>query len=156
MIVSRLCLIILMTAVCEVVGLAQSPPKITLSRADKPYLPLETIKTTPAYAEIVLRRAELESEIESLLIGYTEEFPKVREIRREMEVLKTEFSRLSAVKPAEIAKLSAALGKLLVRKAALETDWWSLRQKYDDNHADVKRAKRRVEIYETAIKSILE
>jgi hypothetical protein len=149
--------IFLMTAICAAASLAQSAPKITtLPRADKSYIPLETIRLTPAYAEIVLRRAELESELESLLIGYTEEFPKVKEIRFEMETLKKEFSRLSAVKPAEVSKLTAAMGKLVVRKSALETDLWSLRKKYDDNHADVKRAKRRVEIYETAIKSILE
>jgi hypothetical protein len=136
---------------------AQSSPKITtLPRADKSYLPLETIKLTPAYAEIVLRRAELESELESRLVGYTEEFPKVKETRYEMDTLKREFSRLSSVKPLEMAKLTSALGKLLVRRATLETDLWSLRQKYDDNHTDVKRAKRRMEIYETAVRSILD
>lgn len=156
MIVSRLCLILLVTAGCAAAGLAQNPPKITLSKTEKPYLPLEIIKSTPAYAEIVLRRAELESELESLLISYTEEFPKVKAIRYEMESLKNEFSRVSALKPAEASKLNSALGKLLVRKAGLETDLWSLRQKYDDNHTDVKRAKRKVEIYEKAVKSIIE
>jgi hypothetical protein len=136
---------------------AQTAPRVTtLPRADKSYLPLETIKLTPAYAEIVLRRAELESELESLLISYTEDYPKVKEIRFEMETLKKEFSRLSAVKPVEVSKLSAALGKLVVRRASLETDLWALRQKYDDNHIDVKRAKRRLEIYERAVKSIIE
>ncbi|HEX8639435.1 MAG TPA: hypothetical protein VF692_15300, partial [Pyrinomonadaceae bacterium] len=95
-------------------------------------------------------------EVESLLIGYTEEFPKVKELRFEMESLKKEFSRLSGVDPVERSKLSSALGKLLVRKAGHETDLWSLRQKYDDNHPEVKRAKRRVEIYENSIKAILE
>ena len=153
---SKFCLIAFFLAIGAASGFAQSPQKITLSRADKPYLPLETIKTTAAYAEIVLRRAELESEVESLLIGYTEEFPKIKELRYEMETLKREFTRLSGVKPAEAGKLTSALGRLIVRKAAHETDVWSLRQKYDDNYPDVKRAKRRVEIYENAVKSILE
>lgn len=157
MTVLRICLIMLILAFGAASGFAQSAPKVTtLPRADKSYLPLETIKLTSAYAEIVLRRAELESELESLLVAYTEEFPKVKEIRFEMEILKREFSRLSSVKPLEMAKLSSALGKLLVRRAGLETDLWSLRQKYDDNHTDVKRAKRRVEIYETAVRSILD
>ena len=158
MIVSKLLLIISITVICAAAGFSQSPPKVTtLLRADKSYLPLEVIKSTPAYAEIVLRRAELESELESFLVGYTEEFPKVKEIRYEMETLKKEFSRLSGlIKPAEMSKLSPALGKLLVRKATLETDLWSLRLKYADDHTDVKRAKRRVEIYETAVKSIIE
>ena len=158
MTLSRFCLIALLLTAGAGASLAQNTQKITsVPRADKSYLPLEVIKSTPAYAEIVLRRAELESELESFLIGYTEEFPKVKEIRYEMETLKKEFSRLSGlIKPAEMSKLSPALGKLLVRKASLETDLWSLRQKYADDHSDVKRAKRRVEIYETAVKSIIE
>jgi uncharacterized protein involved in exopolysaccharide biosynthesis len=144
-------------ATTPILCFAQSTPKVTtVSRADKSYLTLDAIKSTPAYAEIVLRRAELEAEVESLLIGYTEEFPKVKELRFEMESLKKEFSRLSGVDPVERSKLSSALGKLLVRKAGHETDLWSLRQKYDDNHPEVKRAKRRVEIYENSIKAILE
>lgn len=153
----RLLFLFILIAAAPLHYFAQSPPKvINLPRADKSYLPLETIKLTPAYAEIVLRRAELESELESLLISYTEEFPKVKEIRFEMETLKKEFSRLSAVKPIEVSKLSAAMGKLVVRRASLETDLWALRLKYDDNHVEVKRAKRRLEIYERAVKSIIE
>ncbi|MCU1288360.1 MAG: hypothetical protein JWN60_589, partial [Acidobacteria bacterium] len=60
-----------------------------------------------------------------------------------------------SVKSAESAKLTLALGKLLVRKAELETDLWNFRGKYDENHAEVKRAKRKVEIYEASIKEIL-
>jgi hypothetical protein len=115
----------------------------------------QTMKSTPAFAEVILRKTELESELESLLISYTEEFPKVKAIRFELEILKKQIERLAAVKSAESAKLTLALGKLLVRKAELETDLWNLRGKYDENHAEVKRAKRKVEIYEASIKEIL-
>jgi hypothetical protein len=115
----------------------------------------QTMKSTPAFAEVILRKTELESELESLLISYTEDFPKVKAIRFELEILKKQIERLAAVKSAESAKLTLALGKLLVRKAELETDLWNLRGKYDENHAEVKRAKRKVEIYEASIKEIL-
>jgi hypothetical protein len=111
--------------------------------------------SSPAFAEVILRKTELESELESLLISYTEDFPKVKAIRFELEILKKQIERLAAVKSAESAKLTLALGKLLVRKAELETDLWNLRGKYDENHAEVKRAKRKVEIYEASIKEIL-
>lgn len=113
------------------------------------------LKSSPAYAEIALRRTELRAEVESLLITYTEEFPKVRESRFELDVLDKELIRLLSVKPADSVKLTLALGKLIVRKAELETDFWSLQKKYGDEHPEVKRARRKVEIYENSIKEIL-
>jgi predicted nucleic acid-binding Zn-ribbon protein len=113
------------------------------------------VKSSPAFAEIILRKTELEAELESLLVSYTEDFPKIKEIRFEMDSLKKGLERLSAVKAAESSKLTLALGKLMVRKAELETDLWNLRKKYDDNHPEAKRAKRKIEIYELAIREIL-
>lgn len=113
------------------------------------------VKSSAAFAEIILRKTELEAELESLLINYTEEFPKVKEMRFESDSLKRAIERLALVKSAEASKLTSALGKLMVRKAELETDLWNLRKKYDDNHPEVKRAGRKIAIYESAIKEIL-
>ena len=114
-----------------------------------------TFKSSPAFAEVILRKTELEAELESLLISYTEEFPKVKEIRFETEALKKAILLISAIKIDESSKLTLALGKLMVRRAELETDLWNLRKKYDDNHPDVKRARRKITIYESAIREIL-
>jgi hypothetical protein len=113
------------------------------------------LTSSPAYAEVLLRRTELESDLEALIIDYTEEFPKVKEIRQTLGFLKRESDRLAAVKPAEASKLTLALGKLIVKKVELETDVWNLMKTYNDAHPEVKRAKRKVEIYEAAIKEIL-
>ena len=43
----------------------------------------------------------------------------------------------------------------MVRKVEAEVDLWRLQQSYADGHPDVKRAKRRLEIFEKAIKEIL-
>ena len=115
----------------------------------------QSLKSSPAFAEIVLRQTELRADLESLLISYTEEFPKVGELRFEIDALGRETQRLAAVKTADNSKLTLALGKLLVRKAELETDLWSLQRSYNAEYPDVKRAKRKVEIYENAIKEIL-
>lgn len=113
------------------------------------------VTASPAYAELLLRRTELESELESLTVEYTDEFPKVQESRQSLVLIRRESERLARVKPAEAGKLTLALGKLIVRKIELEIDMWNLLRSYREEHPDVKRAKKRVDIYETAIKEIL-
>lgn len=114
------------------------------------------LRSSPAFAEIILRKTELQSELESLLIAHTEEFPRVKELRYEISALDKSIEKLSAIKTADSVKLTPALGKLVVRKAELETDYRSLQSKYGDEHPEVKRAKRKVEVYEDAIKEILQ
>jgi predicted nuclease with TOPRIM domain len=121
-----------------------------------PTTDFQAIKSSPAFAEVLLRKTELLSELESLLLEYTEEYPKVKELRFEAALVQKELDRLLAVNPAEASKLTTALGKLMVRKTELEVVLWSLRKEYNDEHPDVKRAKRKAEIYEAAIKEILQ
>lgn len=115
----------------------------------------QMIKSSPAYAELLLRKTERESELEEFLIDYTEEFPKVKEIRFEIGLLQKEMDKITAVNASESGKLTLALGKLIVRKTELETDLWNLRRQYPDDHPEVKRARRKIEVYEKAIKEIL-
>jgi uncharacterized protein involved in exopolysaccharide biosynthesis len=114
------------------------------------------IKSSPAYAEVLLRKTELLSELESLLVEYTEDYPKVKELRFETGSLQKELDTLLAINPSESSKLSAALGKLMVRKCELSTDLWTLQKEFNDQHPNVKRAKRRLEIFEASIKDILQ
>lgn len=113
------------------------------------------VKATPAYAELLLEKTELESEIESLSIEYTDEFPKIKEARFKLAALQKEMDRMLAVKPADTGKLTVALGKLLTKKLDVETELWALRIKYNEEHPEVKRGKRKLEIFEAAIKEIL-
>ena len=115
----------------------------------------QTIKSSPAYAELLLRKTERAAELEELLLDYTEEFPRVKQIRFELNLIQKEMDKVSAVNVAEAGKLSLALGKLLVRKIELEVDLWNLKIQYNDDQADVKRAKRKIEIYDKAVKEIL-
>lgn len=114
----------------------------------------DAVRSSPAFAEVLLKRTELESELESLLLDYTDEYPRVKEIRYSLTVLKRDMDKIAATKPADTGKLTLALGKLMIKRMELETDLWELLQTYKDEHPDVKRAKRRVEIYERAIKEI--
>lgn len=115
----------------------------------------QTFRSTPAYAELLLKRTELSSELEALILEYTEDYPKVKDIRHGLTLIERESTRMSRIKPADISRLTLALGKLLSRKIDLEIDLWNLQKNLKDEHPDVRRAKRKVEIYETAIAEIL-
>ena len=112
-------------------------------------------KATTAYAELLLRKTERESELEEFLLDYTEEFPKVKELRFELDLLSKEMDKILAVNASEAGKLTLALGKLIVRKTELEVDVWNLKRQYSDDHLEVKRARRKLETFEKAIKEIL-
>lgn len=129
---------------------AQTTPKvISLKTLPSPQ------KSSPAYAEVLLRKTERESELEELLINYTDEFPKVKELRLEISLLQLEMDKILDVNGADTSRLTLALGKLIVRTIELKTDLWNLRRQYSDDHIEVKRARRKIEIYDKAVKEIL-
>lgn len=111
------------------------------------------VKSTAAYAELLLRRAELESDIESFLESYTEEFSKVKEAKYQLALVNKDLARL--LNETETGKLTEALGKLLVRKNELETEVWALQNQYNKEYPQVKRAQRKLLSFQNAIKEIL-
>ena len=143
-------MVFIITSTCR----AQSTVKIAAPKTLS-VLTAQAVKYSPAYAELLLRKTERESELEEFLIDYTEEFPKVKEIRFEIGLLQKEADKIVALNASEAGKLTLALGKLIVRKTELETDLWNLRRQYADDHPEVKRARRKIEVYEKAIKEIL-
>lgn len=113
------------------------------------------IRASAAYAEVLLRKTELEADLESYLADYTEENPKVVDARHEIGILIRDIDRIYAVRPTEIGKLTLALGKLIVKRAALETDLLRVQRNYSADHPEVRRAKKRVQIFDKSIKEIL-
>jgi len=150
--IKNLLFILVLILSTAVYSFAQNNTKKDAASLNKP----EIAKSSPAYAEVLLRKTELLSELESLLVEYTEDYPKVKELRFETGALQKELDTLLAVNPAESSKLSAALGKLMVRKCELNTDLWILLKEYNDQHPNVKRARRKLEIFEASIKDILQ
>ena len=114
------------------------------------------IKATSAYAEVLLRRVELESELAELLVTYTEEFPRVQEHRFELRLIKSEIVRFAKMPASDASKMTLALGKLIVRRATLATDYWVKSKKYGVDHPAVKKAKQRRDIFDRAIDDILQ
>jgi hypothetical protein len=113
------------------------------------------IRSSAAYAEVILRKTELQADLESFLPDYTDTNPKILDLRFEIGALDKALEKIYGVKPSETAKLTLALGKLLVKRASTETELARLLRSYTNEQKDVKRAKRRVEIYDAAIKEIL-
>lgn len=132
---------------------AQKPAVVDKTAADSKQA--STTTSSAAHAELLLRKTELQAELESLVLDYTEDYPKVKEIRFELTLFDRDLARLSKVKPADASKLTVALGKLMLRRIELEVDLWKLQQTYKDEHPDVKRTKRKIEIFESSVNQIL-
>jgi len=115
----------------------------------------QAVRSSPAYAEVLLRKTELEADVEALLMDYTEDFPKIQEDRNALTIIDAEIKKLFAVNSGDRSKLTLALGKLMVRKVEVETELWRLRKQYKDDHPEVKRAKKKAEIFERAVNEIL-
>lgn len=118
--------------------------------------PYRALRSTPAYSEVLLKETELRAEVEALLGEYTEEYPKLKESRFALGLAQKEKARLLMIAPLESEKLTLSLGRIMVRKVDAEVDLWRLQQSLADSHPDVKRAKRKVEVFEAAIKEILD
>lgn len=112
-------------------------------------------KASAAFAEVRLRKAELDAELESGLSEYTAEHPKVKEAKAGLMLLQKEMDRLANAPASSVERMSAALGKLMVKKVEAESDLLRLLENLQPAHPDAKRARRKVEIYESAIKEVL-
>jgi uncharacterized protein involved in exopolysaccharide biosynthesis len=113
------------------------------------------IKSSPAFAEVLLRKTELAADLDALSEQYTEQNPRIVDLRFEIAALDRSLEKIYGVKPSETGKLTLALGKLIIKKAELETNLNRLTRSYNKDHPEVKRAKRRVEIFENSINEIL-
>lgn len=133
---------------------AQTNKKVSVQTNSAPAAQ-EANRRTPAFAEVLLRQTELESDLEDLLASYTEDYPKVKETRYELDLINKDLAKILAVNVAENSKLTLALGKLIIRRDTLETDLWTLRARYGDEHPDVKRASRKAAIFEKAVREIM-
>ena len=133
----------------SVVGLSQAT-KRTASVPDS-----GSYRGSAAYAEVLLRKTELQADLEALSADYTDTNPKLIDTRFEIAVLEKEIARLAAVPTADSQKLTLGLGKLMVKKAELETELNRLNRGFSKEHPEVKRQTKRVELFDAAINDIL-
>lgn len=115
----------------------------------------KAIKSSPAYSALVLQRTGIKAELEEMLVTYTEDFPKVKDARHEIDLINFSLTRLLDTKITDSCKLSDALGQLMLKKVGVEMQLYNLKKKYNDDHPDVLRTKRKLEIYEKAVAEIM-
>lgn len=130
-------------------------PSITLAQKPTPNSVPPHVRSSAAYAEVLVRSTEVRAELESIAPDYTEGSSRMIDMRSELDILDKVVVRLSATRMADSSKLTLALGKLLVRKAALDAELARLLRSYKSEHPDVRRAARKVEIFEAAIREVL-
>ena len=114
-----------------------------------------SVKASPAYAEIMVRKVELQSDLEAMLLDYKEEFPKIRSMKREIEILDASIEMLMKLPLSANGKMTSTVGRLIVRRAELETESTETAARYGGDHPEVRRAKKRVEVFERAIRELL-
>lgn len=130
-------------------------PSIALAQQPTPNSVPPHVRSSAAYAEVLLRTTEVRAELESIAADYAEGSSRMIDMRSELDILDKAAVRLSATRPADSSKLTLALGKLLVRKAALDAELARLLRSYKAEHQDVRRASKKVEIFEAAIREVL-
>ena len=115
----------------------------------------KAIKSSPAYSALVFQRTVIKADLEEMLVTYTEDFPKVKDARHEIDLINFELTRLLDTKVTDSCKLSDSLGKLMLKKTEIEMELFNLKKKYKEDHPEVLRAKRKLDIYEKAVTEIL-
>ena len=113
------------------------------------------VRSSAAYSVVLLRKTEIEADLVSFTDDYTEENPRVVDARFELASLTRDLDRMFGIKPSDVGKLTEATGKLITRKAELETERNKLLRAYKDDHPHVKRVTRKLDIYSKAVKQIL-
>ena len=112
-------------------------------------------RSSAAYAELLLRKTDVAAEIDALAADYTDTNPKMLDMRAELTALDKWLGKLLAVKAADSGKLTLALGKLIVRRCSLEAELARLIRSYDQEHQEVKRARKRLAVFNVALDDLL-
>ena len=112
-------------------------------------------RSSAAFAEVLLRKTELLADAESLSESYTDTNPKMLDLRYEVAALDRYLKRIVGIQGPDVSKLTLALGKLMVRRASLDTEVSRLGRTLNVDHPDYKRAKKRLDVFDAAIKEIL-
>jgi hypothetical protein len=115
-----------------------------------------SIKSSAAFIELTLHKANIEADLLDMLTEYTDEYPKVKELKLEIQFVQAELVSLQELNVAVLPRLTESFAKLLLQKIKMQVDLAQLRAIHKDDHPDVKRAMRRVDIYEKAIKDVLQ
>src|SRR3954471_22844606 len=109
------------------------------------------VRSSAAFAEVLLRKTELTAEVEALGPDHTDESPKVLDLRYEISGLERYLAKMLSLAPTDTLRLTPALGKLIVKRMVLDSELTRLSRTLNSAHPDYKRAQRRVAVFDAAI-----
>jgi hypothetical protein len=98
-------------------------------------------KDSPAYEVLKLHRAQLKVDIDRLRTMFTEDWPETTLKYYELQATEHEMENLKNLSNVPSSKLSAAYGKLILRKVALETKLYKLSRSYTSDHPAIRYKK---------------
>ena len=112
-------------------------------------------KTTPAYGVLVLRKADLEAELQMMLARFTEAHPDVRLKKIELDVLEREMKRMETVAQEGLPKFTATYGNLILHQVKVEVELETLMAQLSEQHPDVKNKRAELDILKREIDKVL-
>jgi beta-lactamase regulating signal transducer with metallopeptidase domain len=112
-------------------------------------------RLSQAYAELILRKAELEAKLSQLRESQTGTSPDVVMAREKLEALSREMDRMAAIKAEQLQRLSTAYGQLIWRKAMLEAEIRSLLRRVTSEHPDVQFKRAELEALKRELDKLL-
>jgi hypothetical protein len=114
------------------------------------------VRSSPAYIELTLHKADIDAELLDLAVDYTDEYPKVKRLKLEAQFVQADLENMLKLDAAALPKLTESFAKLMLKKVAMQVDLAELKVDHKDDYPDVQRAQKRVQIYEKAIRDLLQ
>ena len=96
------------------------------------------VKTTSAYGMLILRKLEVETELEKVLSEYTSEHPSAKIKQFELDVLNSEMAKMAETAQSNLVKLTSGYGTLILQKVKLVSEMQALLLEYTSEHPNVK------------------
>jgi hypothetical protein len=127
-----------------------------LARAQQVQPEKPKVQSTAAYAEVLANRVEADADLKALMLDYSEEAPQVKAKKLERDLLQRQIRWLEVLPDTSQGKMTAALGRLLVRKAQVEATMKTLGETYAEQHPLVKKARAKFDVYNSEIEKLLQ
>src|SRR3954454_16541561 len=74
---------------------------------------IAAVKATVAYADVLLRKTEVQADLDAFGQDYTETNPKILDLKAEFASLEASSNRLLTIKAPQLDRLTDALGKMM-------------------------------------------
>jgi len=113
------------------------------------------VKTTSAYSMLIIRKVEVEAELEKVLSEYTGDHPRAKIKQFELDALGVEVARMAETAESNLVRLTPAYGTLILQKVKLASEMQALLFEYTSEHPNVRRKEVELNLLEHEIAKLL-